>query len=302
MDFELLRRRTAQVDEQHRAAMATVIEDLTEAHVGGDAAAVASRRRFLQRASTGAAIAIGGAVVPIGAMAAAAQAGDGTDTTTGAEPIAPVGGEPIAPVGGEPIAPVGGEAAEEAPARETGDGCTAEPVAMTAEDLQVVQFAESVERAAVAAYQLALDGGRLTDPAVIESARTFQRHHTDHAEALYCIAGNAPATDGEEADADQRMAPNATLVDAVAPQVQAAATQDAVLEVLYGLEEGAAATYQFALGVLETRDVAAAAALIQPVEGQHAVVWGEALGKPIEEWMPSFQTADGALDPAEYAS
>ena len=68
------------------------------------------------------------------------------------------------------------------------------------------------------------------------------------------------------------------------------------------VEEGAAATYAFALGVLETQDVASAAALILPVEGQHAVVWGQALDKPIDEWMPSFQTDAAALDPAQYAS
>lgn len=298
MDFELLRRRTAQVDEQHRAAMETIIEDLAEAHAGGEPATAASRRRFLQRASTGAAIAIGSAVVPIGAMAAAAQTGDGAD------PDAPGGVEPAPTDGGETIAPGGAEATAAEVTRVAGSGCTAEPVQMSAEDLQVVRFAESVERAAVAAYQLAIDGRRLTDSAVLESARTFQRHHEEHAEALYCLAGDEPPAEGEEAEegADQRMAPNGTLVDAVAPQVQGATTQDAVVELLYGLEEGAAATYLFALGVLDERDVAGAAALILPVEGQHAVVWGQALGRPIQEWMPAFQTDAGALDPAEYAS
>ena len=299
MDFALLRRRTAQVDEQHRAAMQTITEDLAEVHAGGDAAAVASRRRFLQRASTGAAIAIGGAVVPLGAMAAAAQTEGPPET---ADPDAPGGADPALTEGGETLAPGSAEVTAAELTREAGDGCTTEPVEMTAEDLQVVRFAESVERAAVAAYQLAIDGRQLIDPAVAESALIFQRHHGDHAEALYCLAGNEPAADGAEAVADQRMAPNSALVQALAPQIQAASDQAAVLELLYGLEEGAAATYLFALGVLETIDVAGAAGLILPVEGQHAVVWGQALGKPIQEWMPAFQTADGALDPAEYAS
>ena len=281
MDLTSLRRRTAQVDEQHRTAMATIGEDLAEAHVGGDAARVASRRRFLARAGTGAAVAIGGAIVPVGAMAAAAQESEGS------------GDEPT------PETISAGDDAAEGPTRAAGDGCTAEPVEMTDDDLAVVHFAESVERAAVAAYEVAL-GAAVHPPAVAESMRTFQRHHTDHAEALYCLAGNeAPAEGDEEGDADQRQAPNAVLVAEVAPQIQSAGSSEEILEILYDLEESAAATYAFALGAIETIDVAGAAGQIGPVEAQHAVVWGQTLGKPIQEWMPALQTDAGAFSPAE---
>ena len=75
---------------------------------------------------------------------------------------------------------------------------------------------------------------------------------------------------------------------------EGAADANAVLQVLFGVEEGAAATYLQALGQLESRDVAGPAGTILPVEGQHATAIGSLLGLPVDEWMPPFQTTDGS--------
>ena len=41
---------------------------------------------------------------------------------------------------------------------------------------------------------------------------------------------------------------------------------------------------------------------LEPVEAQHAVVWGQMLDLPTDQWMPSFQSVSGSYDPATYAA
>ena len=64
----------------------------------------------------------------------------------------------------------------------------------------------------------------------------------------------------------------------------------------------AAATYIFALGVLGNEKAYNAVASVMPVEAQHAIALGFVLGKPLDDksFMPSFETANGALDPAKF--
>jgi hypothetical protein len=75
-----------------------------------------------------------------------------------------------------------------------------------------------------------------------------------------------------------------------------------VVALAYGLENAAAATYIFALGVLNTEAAYNAVASVMPVEAQHAVALGLVLGKPLDEkgFLPAFETKDGALDPAKF--
>jgi hypothetical protein len=88
----------------------------------------------------------------------------------------------------------------------------------------------------------------------------------------------------------------------VTPQLTAAKTENEVVTLAYGLENAAAATYIFALGVLGTEAAYNAVASVMPVEAQHAVALGLVLGKPLDEkgFLPGFETADGALDPAKF--
>lgn len=156
-------------------------------------------------------------------------------------------------------------------------------------DLTLVKFAQGLELAAAAAYGVAVDT-KLLDSSAGETARLFGRHHTDHAAAL---AGLIPK--------DQQItSPNAAVVAAIVPQLDAASDQNAVLSVMYDVEEGAAATYLRALGVVDSWLVAGPAATILPIESQHAVVLGQLTGKPESEWMPAFGTTDAAFDPAAY--
>lgn len=259
MDQDLLRRRTEAVDAQHRAAMATVHENLERTHLDPDEQRAASRRFFLRRAGAGAAVVLGGAAVPLTGIASAAWAQEPDDGGAG-----------------------GGEADT------NGDACPAAPVDMPASDEQLVTFAESVERAASATYELALEQ-RLLVPATEQSAHLFSSHHQDHAEALRCLLGTAA---GE---------PNAALLDELRPQIEEAVEEDALIQLFRQLEEGAAATYLVAIGAFETIEVAGAAATIMPVEAQHAVVWSEVLDLPLAEVVPAFASDEAALDTDAYA-
>ncbi len=156
-------------------------------------------------------------------------------------------------------------------------------------DAGLAAFAESVELAAVEAYKAAAASGKVTTPAVLEAATTFAGHHTEHAAAFGAAAGSSATNK-----------PNAKLLEAVGTQLGAAADEAALLEIAYGLENAAAATYLFALGALTSKEALQLTASILPVESQHAVVLGSVLGKPATDFIPGFETVDLAVDPAKY--
>lgn len=153
---------------------------------------------------------------------------------------------------------------------------------------ELAGFAQSVELAAVAAYEAAIDTGLLSGT-VVDVAEVFRGHHQDHADAL-----------GGVASEDAVDEPNQALLAAASEQLQGATDEEAILALAQDLENSAAATYFYALGVLQDRDAALAAATILPVEGQHAVVLGQALGQELEEYVPTFQGSEGAWTPAEF--
>lgn len=155
-------------------------------------------------------------------------------------------------------------------------------------DGDIAVFAESVELAAVEAYKAAAGSGKL-QPAVVEVGTTFAGHHAEHAKAF------AGASGGKATGK-----PNPKLLEAVGGQLGSAKDQAAILTIAYDLENAAAATYLFALGALKSEAALALTASILPVESQHAAVLGSALGKPATEFVPSFETQDKAVNPAEF--
>lgn len=158
-------------------------------------------------------------------------------------------------------------------------------------DLAIVEFAVGLELAAEAAYTAAL-ATKLFDSEQAELARTFGRHHHEHAVALATLAGR---------DAETVGSPNQAIVDQLTPEIASATDATSEFQVLFGVEQGAAATYLQALGELESRSASGPAGTILPVEGQHATAIGSLIGLPVDEWMPPFQTTSGAFDPARYA-
>jgi len=160
--------------------------------------------------------------------------------------------------------------------------------AQTLDDGDISAFAESVELAAVAAYKAAAGTGKL-QAAVVDVGTMFAGHHGEHAKAFGGAAG-AKAT-GK---------PNPKLLEAVGGQLSGAQDQAAILKIAFDLENAAAATYLFALGALKTPAALKLTASILPVESQHAVVLGSAMGKSLSDVVPSFQTQTGAVDPTKF--
>jgi hypothetical protein len=160
----------------------------------------------------------------------------------------------------------------------------------TPSDGDIATFAASVEYAAVAAYTAAAKSGKVKNKAVLDAATAFAGHHQQHGDA-FKAAGTNP-----------NIAANTAVLDMVTPQLTAAKTENDVVALAYGLENSAAATYIFALGVLTNDKAYNAVASVMPVEAQHAVALGFVLGKTLDDkaFMPSFETMTGALDPAKF--
>jgi rubrerythrin len=155
-------------------------------------------------------------------------------------------------------------------------------------DEDIAAFAESIELAAVEAYEAAAGSGKL-QPAVVEIGTMFAGHHQEHAAAF-----------GGAANDKASGKPNAKLLATVGDQLKGASDQAGILKIAYDLEEAAAATYLFALGALKSESALQLAASILPVESQHAVVLGTALGRSAEDYLPPFQTTERAVDPAGF--
>ena len=164
--------------------------------------------------------------------------------------------------------------------------------AQPADDPTIAKFAESVELAAAAAYNAAVQSGKLRTPAVITAAMTFGSHHTDHARAFGAFAGNAAPS-----------VPNPGLLQTVGDQIREAPDETAVLNVAYATENAAAATYLYAIGALQSPIILAATASIMPVEAEHAAVLGYVLGldpTSVTDYLPPFQTTDEALQQSKF--
>lgn len=164
-------------------------------------------------------------------------------------------------------------------------------------DQQIAGFAQSVELAAVAAYGMATP---LLSAATAPVAQLFMSHHQQHADAFGSVAGASKASGA-----------NPKLVAALTPTLQGLHDETAALELAFTLEGQAAYTYAAALTLLQDPAFAKATSTILPIESQHQVVLGLALGKPVADVFPTgaFESSalgDGTdpkagLDPATFA-
>ena len=166
------------------------------------------------------------------------------------------------------------------------------------DDQTIAGYAQSVELAAVAAYAAAAP---VLSSGTLPVAQLFMAHHQQHADAFGAVAGPKAVS-----------VPNKTLIAAVTPTLQAIKDEMGALEFAFTLEGQAAYTYAAALTLLQDPAYAAATATILPIEAQHQVVLGLALGKDVTAVFPTgaFESAslgDGTdplkgLDPAVFAA
>jgi rubrerythrin len=156
-------------------------------------------------------------------------------------------------------------------------------------DAGINAFAQSVELALAEAYAELERSGKVATSNALEATRTFAAHHQEHAAAL-----------GEAAGSDATTTPNRRLANMFRARLRSASDERAALEVALELEDEAASTYLFALGVLEATGALQLAASILPVESQHAVVLASLLNQPPRETFSAFETQDQALRPDEF--
>jgi rubrerythrin len=165
------------------------------------------------------------------------------------------------------------------------------------DDQTIAGYAQGVELAAVAAYTAAAP---VLSAGTLPVAQLFMSHHQQHADAFGAVAGDKAAT-----------GPNQKLVTALGPTLAGIKDETAALEFAFTLEGQAAYTYAAALTLLQDPAYAAATSTILPIEAQHQVVLGLALGKAVTDVFPTgaFESAklgDGTdplagLDPATFA-
>ena len=154
-------------------------------------------------------------------------------------------------------------------------------------DQATLTYLEGVELAAAAAFTQAI-ARQLLNAATTEICRTFSSHHRSHGDAIAALVGGATA---------ETVPPNAAVLAEASAQIQGAATDQALLDVLAGFSERVAATSQAALGTIGSLVGASVVSRISPVDAQQAAVLGQYAGRPPSEWLPLTQPTAGAFAP-----
>ncbi len=157
-------------------------------------------------------------------------------------------------------------------------------------DITLVNFMTGIELAAMKLYAQMVATGKLTN-AALGNARTYASHHNDHATALITLNADAAV-----------FVPNAKLLSQVGGQIAGAATEDDLVQIAFTMESSLAATHQYLMATVLNWQTATTEAELEPVEAQHAVVWGQMLDLPTSQWMPAFQSTTGFYNPATYAA
>jgi hypothetical protein len=263
VDANRLRRLAAEVDREHRAAMDDVERTLD--------------RRALVRGLGGFAVTVAGASVAIPVLAGAAGAQQSSTTAVGGAGSTSGTTAAGVPTTGSPTS---------APQATT--TTTLPPGKPQTPDLAFLAFAQSVELAGVQAYGVAVASPLLSKEAAA-IAVAFRMHHLDHAQSFAGMAGKAATG-----------ITNQSLVATFGPLLQAAADEAALLRGLYQFELAATATYTAGLALIIGTDPAALVGSIQPIEARHAVVLGEALNLPIDDYSPVLESTAAAVTPAQY--
>lgn len=149
------------------------------------------------------------------------------------------------------------------------------PAEGTLDDDATGQALAPAEVAAVAAYEAALNGGKL-DAAWAEVARQFQRHHLEASVTLTSLieSGTTPAADP-------------TITTGTIGAIGGAGDQTAVLLALSEMESVIAATHLWALGGIADKSTAKTISQYLAVESQQAVFLGRTAGTDLATLTPA---------------
>lgn len=154
----------------------------------------------------------------------------------------------------------------------------------TLKDADFAAFATPLELAAVRAYTVAFDTGKL-DATWSDTALEFQSHHQQVADTLLTLVP----------DTEPTPVVDAALAKKVGDTINAAGTQDEVLLALSEMEDILAATHLYGVGALVEKSTAKTVAQVLSVEGQQAALLAVGAGTAIPEVTPPTSTDDAAL-------
>jgi rubrerythrin len=154
-------------------------------------------------------------------------------------------------------------------------------------DVVVLRTASSIEELAVAAYQIAIDSGLVTTPAVVDAAKLFQSQHMEHSQLFQAATTTAGGTPFAEA--------NPAVLAALQPTIDGLKDEQGILLLALDLETAAAQTYQSNVGTVTDVSLNKALMSVGGVEARHAAVLAGVLGQnPVPR---SFGGADTAIAP-----
>jgi rubrerythrin len=134
-------------------------------------------------------------------------------------------------------------------------------------DLEIVNYALTLEYLEVAFYQAAIDSGEVKTKAVGEVAKTIVEDEIEHVAALTATVKQLGGTPAAK--------PKTNFDDVLA------GGEKKILETAASVENLGAAAYLGQAGNIKSKDVLAAALSIHTVEGRHAAVLNSVIGKSI---------------------
>ena len=158
-----------------------------------------------------------------------------------------------------------GDDEEEDQAAQTGQETAAKDSGKS--DAAIVNYALTLEYLEADFYQQVLASGEITDKKIVEAAKKIAQNEQDHVEAL---RGTAEMLGGTVAKKPK------TNFDEVL-----AGGQDMILETAATVENLGAAAYLGEAGNITDKEILAAALSIHTVEGRHAALLNQVVGKSI---------------------
>ena len=158
-----------------------------------------------------------------------------------------------------------GDDEEEDQAAQTGQETAAKDSGKS--DAAIVNYALTLEYLEADFYQQVLASGEITDKKIVEAAKSIAQNEQEHVEAL---RGTAEKLGGEVAKK-----PTTKFDDVLA------GGQDMILETAATVENLGAAAYLGEAGNITDKEILAAALSIHTVEGRHAALLNQVVGKSI---------------------
>ena len=148
----------------------------------------------------------------------------------------------------------------------SGGGMNDEPKAASGRDLEIVQYALTLEHLETDFYNAVIDAGVIKDKALGETAKMIRDNEQEHVDALTATV---------EKLGGKPMRPKTTF-DAVLE-----GGPDKVLQTAAAVENLGAAAYLGQAGRIQSKEILAAALAIHSVDGRHAAALNTVVGRTI---------------------